>query len=136
VRSPVGESPRGVDRVVATEAHGRDVDIGTEVGFLSGGQRQLVAIAGALAFDPEVVIRDEPTSARSVDATRPVVETVERLAEGGVTVVIVPHNIETDPEMADRVGVLYRGSIVDVLRPEEAELEHLNTLMTTGQDAD
>lgn len=111
---------------------GRDVDIKTEVEFLSGGQRQLVAIGRALAFDPEVIILDEPTSALSVDATRLVQDTIRRLSENGITIVIVSHDIESVLDLADRIGVLYRGALVDVLEPHETELEQLNELMTTG----
>lgn len=111
---------------------GRDVDLNTEVEFLSGGQRQLVAIGRALAFDPEVIILDEPTSALSVDATRLVQDTIDRLAEQGITIVIVSHNIESVLEHADRIGVLYQGTLVDILKPEDTGLEPLNDLMTTG----
>jgi len=112
----------------------RDVDLNTEVEFLSGGQRQLVAIGRALAFDPEVIILDEPTSALSVDATRLVQRTIRRLSEEqGITIIIVSHNIESILGLADRIGVLYQGSLVDVLLPEETNIEALNDLMTTGQ---
>ncbi|PSQ11110.1 sugar ABC transporter ATP-binding protein, partial [Halobacteriales archaeon QS_7_68_65] len=108
------------------------IDIETEVDFLSGGQRQLVAIGRALAFDPEVIILDEPTSALSVDATRLVQDTIRRLSEEGITIVIVSHNIESVLDLADRIGILYQGALVDILEPHETELEQLNELMTTG----
>jgi len=111
---------------------GRDLDIKTEVEFLSGGQRQLVAIGRSLAFDPDVIILDEPTSALSVDATRLVQDTIDTLADQGITIVIVSHNIESVLKHADRIGVLFRGSIVDIKQPEETDLEELNELMTTG----
>lgn len=116
--------------------HGRlgrtDIDLRTEVQFLSGGQRQLVAIARTLAFEPDVIILDEPTSALSVDAARLVHETIRRLQEEGITVVIVSHNIEDVLRIADRIGVLYHGELVDVLTPGETDLEMLTELMTTG----
>jgi len=111
---------------------GRDLDIRTEVEFLSGGQRQLVAIGRALAFDPDVIILDEPTSALSVDATRLVQDTIDTLADQGITIVIVSHNIESVLKHADRIGVLFQGQIVDIKRPAETDLEELNELMTTG----
>ena len=119
-------------REIMMDRLGRDVDLNTEVEFLSGGQRQLVAIGRALAFDPEVIILDEPTSALSVDATRLVQDTIDRLADQGITIVIVSHNIESVLEHADRIGVLYQGTLVDILKPEETGLEPLNDLMTTG----
>ncbi|MFC6862845.1 ATP-binding cassette domain-containing protein [Halomicroarcula sp. GCM10025817] len=118
---------------IMMERLGRDIDLNTEVEFLSGGQRQLVAIGRALAFDPEVIILDEPTSALSVDATRLVQDTIETLSkEQGITIVIVSHNIESVLELADRIGVLYQGQLVDILDPSETGLEPLNDLMTTG----
>ncbi|WP_336338290.1 ATP-binding cassette domain-containing protein [Haloarcula brevis] len=111
---------------------GRDLDIKTEVEFLSGGQRQLVAIGRALAFDPDVIILDEPTSALSVDATRLVQDTIDTLADRGITIVIVSHNIESVLRHADRIGVLFQGQLVDIKQPAETSLEELNELMTTG----
>ncbi|GGN88592.1 ATP-binding cassette domain-containing protein [Haloarcula pellucida] len=119
-------------RAIMMDQLGRDVDIKTEVEFLSGGQRQLVAVGRALAFDPDVIILDEPTSALSVDATRLVQDTLDRLAEEGITIVIVSHNIESVLAHADRIGVLYQGRLVDIKQPEETDLEELNELMTTG----
>ncbi|MEF8827748.1 MAG: ATP-binding cassette domain-containing protein [Haloarcula sp.] len=111
---------------------GRDLDIKTEVEFLSGGQRQLVAIGRALAFDPDVIILDEPTSALSVDATRLVQDTIDTLADQGITIVIVSHNIESVLRHADRIGVLFQGRLVDLKQPDETDIEELNELMTTG----
>lgn len=117
---------------IMMERLGRDLDIKTEVEFLSGGQRQLVAIGRSLAFDPDVIILDEPTSALSVDATRLVQDTIDTLADQGITIIIVSHNIESVLKHADRIGVLFRGSLVDIKQPEETDLEELNELMTTG----
>ncbi|WP_204960070.1 ATP-binding cassette domain-containing protein [Salinigranum salinum] len=111
---------------------GRDVNVQTEVEFFSGGERQLVAVGRALAFDPQVIILDEPTSALSVDATRLVVDTLQRLRDTGHTIVIVSHNIETVLQMADRIGVLYQGELVGIYDPADTDLERLNKLMTTG----
>ena len=119
------------DRLGRTE-----MDINTEVQFLSGGQRQLVAVARTLAFDPDVIILDEPTSALSVDATDLVHRTIEYLQDQGITVIIVSHSIEDVLQIADRIGVLYQGALVDVTVPEEATLESLTDLMTTGTYGD
>jgi ABC-type sugar transport system ATPase subunit len=118
---------------IMTGRLGRDLDVRTEVEFFSGGERQLVAIGRALAFDPEVIILDEPTSALSVDATRLVHETIRKLREDGHTIVIVSHSIESVLRLADRIGVLYQGEVVATLEPHETDLERLNELMTTGQ---
>jgi len=134
---PVGfidwDETREQARHIVHDRLGRtEIDIDTEVQFLSGGQRQLVAVARTLAFDPDVIILDEPTSALSVDATDLVHRTIEYLQEEGMTVIIVSHSIEDVLQIADRIGVLYQGALVDVTVPEEASLESLTDLMTTG----
>lgn len=110
-----------------------DINAHTEVEFLSGGQRQLVAIARALAFDPQLVILDEPTSALSVEATELVHETVRRLKEEGITVVIVSHSLEEIFGLADRIAVLYQGSLVDVAQTDKVSQEDLKHMMSTGR---
>ena len=111
---------------------GRDVNVRTEVEFFSGGQRQLVAVARSLAFDPEVIVLDEPTSALSIDATRLVHETIERLRDQGMTIIIVSHSIESVLELADRIGVLYQGRLVETLDPDRTDIMEITELMTTG----
>lgn len=115
---------------------GRDLNLETEVEFFSGGERQLIAIARALAFEPEVIILDEPTSALSVDATNLVHETLRRLRDEGHTIVIVSHSIEDVLELADTVAVLYQGRLVEVTSPAEENLQSLTDLIVTGQRND
>jgi ABC-type sugar transport system ATPase subunit len=120
-------------REIVHERLGREeMNPQSEVQFLSGGQRQLVAVARTLAFDPDVIILDEPTSALSVDATRLVHDTIEFLQDQDITVIIVSHSIEDVLQISDRIGILYQGQLVDITTPEEATLETLTTLMTTG----
>ena len=113
-----------------------DIDPHTEVEYLSGGQRQLVAIARALAFDPKLVILDEPTSALSVEATELVHETVRRLKEQGITVIIVSHSLEEIFSLADRIAVLYQGSLVDVAETDKVSQDALKHMMSTGERLD
>lgn len=110
----------------------RDIPVTAEVDYLSGGERQLVAIARALAFDPEVVVLDEPTSALAVNATRLVHDTIRQLKTEGHTVVVVSHSIDSVLELADRIGVLYQGKLVTVTDPESTDLERLNEAMISG----
>ncbi len=119
------------ERIIRTHLK-RDIDPRAEVDFHSGGERQLVAIARALAFDPEVVILDEPTSALSVDATSLVHETVETLKENGHTIIIVSHSMDEVFSLADRVGVLHQGRIVDDVPTDEVTQDELEHMMTTG----
>lgn len=126
------ETYRRADEIVIEQLD-RDLDTRTEVEFFSGGERQLFAIGRALAFDPEVIILDEPTSALSVDATDLVHRTIRRLRdEEGITIIIVSHSIESVLDLADRIGVLYQGNLIDVRTPAESSLESLTQLMTTG----
>jgi len=111
---------------------GQDLDPRSEVEFLSGGQRQLVAIARALTFDPDVLILDEPTSALSFAGTELVHETIEGLQSEGRTQVIISHDITDVFRLADRIGVMYQGSLVDVVDPEETTRETVESLIRSG----
>jgi D-xylose transport system ATP-binding protein len=83
-----------------------------EVGALSGGQRQSVAIARSLLGDPKVVMLDEPTAALGVAQTRQVLDMVRRLRDRGLGVVVISHNLADIFEMADRIIVLRLGQRV------------------------
>lgn len=81
----------------------------TEVGLLSGGQRQAIAIARAVLGDPRIVILDEPTAALGVTQTAQVLALVTRLKERGLGVILISHNLADVFEVADRVEVLRLG---------------------------
>jgi ABC-type sugar transport system ATPase subunit len=116
-----------------TETLNRSIDPRAEVAYLSGGQRQLVAISRALAFDPEVIILDEPTSALSVEATDLVHDTVRQLKQQGRTLVIVSHSIDEIRGLADRIAVLYQGILADVVdTPDAVDDQTLKNLISTG----
>jgi D-xylose transport system ATP-binding protein len=87
-------------------------NVRTEVGSLSGGQRQSVAIARSLLGDPKIVMLDEPTAALGVAQTRQVLDLVKRLKDRGLGVVVISHNLQDVFEMADRVIVLRLGQRV------------------------
>jgi D-xylose transport system ATP-binding protein len=84
----------------------------TEVGSLSGGQRQSVAIARTLIGEPKVVLFDEPTAALGVQQTAQVLALVRRLADDGLGVVMISHNLVDVFEVADRIIVLRLGERV------------------------
>src|SRR5205823_6191052 len=80
----------------------------------SGGMRQRVIIAMALALDPEVVIMDEPTTALDVVVQREILQQIEVLkAELGFAVLFVTHDLSLLLEFADRVAIMYAGEIVE-----------------------
>ena len=82
-------------------------------GNLSGGQKQRVAIARALAMKPEVMLFDEPTSALDPELIGSVLETIQGLAEEGMTMVVVTHEIGFAREVADRVIYMDQGLIAE-----------------------
>jgi D-xylose transport system ATP-binding protein len=81
----------------------------TEVGSLSGGQRQSVAIARALLGEPKMVILDEPTAALGVEQTAQVLGLIKRLRDRGLAVVLISHNLVDVREASDRIVVLRLG---------------------------
>jgi D-xylose transport system ATP-binding protein len=83
-----------------------------KVSSLSGGQRQTVAIARSVLKKAKVVILDEPTAALGVAQTEQVLALVRRLAESGVAVILISHNLVDVFEVADYVSVLYLGQMV------------------------
>ena len=86
---------------------------------LSGGQKQRVAIARALAMKPEVMLFDEPTSALDPEMVGEVLEVMKELAEGGMTMVIVTHEMGFAREAANRVFFMDQGYIMEQGTPEQ-----------------
>jgi ABC-type polar amino acid transport system ATPase subunit len=86
---------------------------------LSGGQQQRVAIARALAMGPDIMLFDEVTSALDPELVKGVLETMRSLAEAGMTMVVVTHEMGFAREVADRVVFLDRGVIVEQGPPQE-----------------
>ena len=84
---------------------------------LSGGQQQRVAIARALALDPEVMLFDEPTSALDPERVKEVLDAMRQLAQGGMTMVVVTHEIGFAREVADRGDVYGSGPSGGNIRP-------------------
>ena len=90
---------------------------------LSGGQQQRVAIARALAISPRLMLFDEPTSALDPELVGEVLAVIRRLAEAGMTMIVVTHEVRFAREVADRVIFMAEGHIVEQ-GPPEAVLDH------------
>lgn len=86
---------------------------------LSGGQKQRVAIARALAMEPDLMLFDEPTSALDPEMVGEVLEVMKELAKGGMTMIVVTHEIGFAREVADRIIFMDGGYIVEQGTPEE-----------------
>ncbi len=86
---------------------------------LSGGQKQRVAIARALAMDPKVILFDEPTSALDPEMVKEVLEVMKSLADTGMTMLIVTHEMGFAREVADRILFLDGGKLIEDASPEQ-----------------
>lgn len=86
---------------------------------LSGGQKQRVAIARALAMEPDIMLFDEPTSALDPELVGEVLTTMKDLAEEGMTMVVVTHEMGFAKEVADRIVYMHDGKIVEHGTPDE-----------------
>ena len=85
---------------------------------LSGGQKQRVAIARALAMDPEIMLFDEPTSALDPEMVGEVLDVMKKLAENGMTMVVVTHEMGFAKEVATRIIFIDEGVVAESGSPE------------------
>jgi D-xylose transport system ATP-binding protein len=104
-----------------------------KVASLSGGQRQTVAIAKAVLWNSKVVFLDEPTAALGVAQTRQVLDLVRRLADQGLGVVLISHNMNDVMEVADRVAALYLGRIAAEVFTKDSSTTQIVELITAGR---
>jgi len=121
-------APKAVKRLTKVEADQIGKDLLEKVGLmdkvdaypasLSGGQKQRVSICRALAMQPEVMLFDEPTSALDPEMVKEVLEVMKSLAETGMTMIVVTHEMGFAKEVADRILFLDAGEIVEDATPE------------------
>ena len=102
------------------------------VATLSGGQRQSVAVARAVLWNNRVVFLDEPTAALGVAQTRQVLELVKRLADQGLAVVLISHNLHDVFEVATRITVLRLGRDVGVYERDKTTQQEVVQAITAG----
>lgn len=105
-----------------------------KVEMLSGGQRQAIAIARAAAFEPRVLIMDEPTSALAVAEVEAVLALIDRVKAKGVSVVLITHRLQDLFRVCDRIAVMYEGTKVAERAIAETDLQDLVRLIV-GQKA-
>jgi D-xylose transport system ATP-binding protein len=105
-----------------------------EVGLLSGGQRQAVACARAIAFGKRIVILDEPTSALGAREAGNVLRLIKEATEHGTSVIVISHNMEHVIEVADRAVVLRQGRYVGEEEPSPDKQEKLVSMIVGGGD--
>jgi D-xylose transport system ATP-binding protein len=102
------------------------------VSSLSGGQRQTVAIAKAVLWNSKVVVLDEPTAALGVAQTAQVLDLVRRLADRGLAVVLISHNMLDVLQVSDRIATLYLGQLAATVKRSDVNQQQLVELITTG----
>ena len=122
-------APMNVKGVPEKEAKEKAVKLLNQVGLgdkldsypakLSGGQQQRVAIASALAMEPKMMLFDEPTSALDPELVGDVLNVMKELAEEGMTMLVVTHEMGFAREVADRVVFMYDGAILEEGSPKE-----------------
>jgi simple sugar transport system ATP-binding protein len=105
-------------------------DVGTPVGMLSGGQRQSIAVARAVAFASRIIFMDEPTAALGVVQRGRVLDVIRRVRDRGVSVVLVSHNMPEVLAVADRVEVLRMGRRVAAYTAAQTSVDELVGAMT------
>jgi ABC-type sugar transport system ATPase subunit len=106
------------------------------VGSLSGGQRQSIAVAKAVMLDAKLVIMDEPTAALGVAQTALVLDLIRRLADQGICVIMISHNLTDVFKVADRIAVLYLGRLVTVGPASDFDTATAVHWMTAGTGPD
>jgi len=106
------------------------------VSALSGGQRQTVAIARAVLWNSKLVILDEPTAALGVAQTEQVLQLVRRLADKGLAVILISHNMNDVIRVADRVVALYLGRTAAQVTASDSSTSQIVELITSGRSGD
>ena len=103
-----------------------------KVASLSGGQRQTVAIARAVLWNSKVVILDEPTAALGVAQTEQVLKLVRQLADNGLAVIVISHNLNDVFQVADNIAAMYLGTMAAQVEKTSVNQNDVVRLITTG----
>jgi D-xylose transport system ATP-binding protein len=106
------------------------------IASLSGGQRQTVAIARAVLWNSKLVILDEPTAALGLAQTEQVLNLVRRLADNGLAVILISHNMNDVMQVADSIATLYLGQLAAQVDVKDVTRAQVVELITAGRSGD
>lgn len=122
-------APRVVNKLSKKEANDKGMKLLEKVGLadkanqypsrLSGGQKQRVAIARAIAMDPDVLLLDEPTSALDPEMVKEVLDVIRELAQTGITMVLVTHEMGFAKDVSDTIHFMDGGILIESAPPKE-----------------
>ena len=128
VRKNITLAPVKLKKMTQTQADAKAMELLTKVGLadkadvypaqISGGQKQRVAIARALAMEPKYMLFDEPTSALDPEMVGEVLDVMKRLAQSGMTMVVVTHEMGFAREVGDRILFIDEGVVMEQNKPE------------------
>ncbi len=110
-------------------------DVTATAGSLSGGQRQVVAVARAVSRAGELIILDEPTAALGAKQSQIVLDTIHAMRERGFGVVLISHDLPRVLDIADRIVVMRFGRVVAEVAPKGQTVRHIVSLMLGEQSA-
>jgi ABC-type sugar transport system ATPase subunit len=108
-------------------------DLAGSIGLMSGGQRQAIAVARAVAFARRVLILDEPTAALGLRETKNVLDTVRRLPQQGIAVILITHNMQHVLDLCDNAIVMRQGRVVGSERPNTESLQRIVSMIVGAQ---
>jgi D-xylose transport system ATP-binding protein len=128
-----GEMERRARRTLASLSVRTVKSVRQVVSSLSGGQRQTVAIAKSVLWNSKVVLLDEPTAALGVAQTEQVLALVRRLADAGIGVVLISHNMNDVLQVSDRIAVLYLGRLAAEVKARDVTNAQVVELITSGR---
>lgn len=141
-KGPLGSVFRMLDKKGMERRAGQSVqrlgiqtiqNMGQAVETLSGGQRQAVAVARAAAFGSKVVVLDEPTAALGVKESGMVLQMIKQLRDGGLSIILISHNMPHVWEVADRIHIQRLGALAGLITPQSHDMGEGVAIMTGAQ---
>lgn len=112
------------------------LNLNQELGYLSGGQRQAVAICRAVGWGAKLVIFDEPTAALGVKESSEVHKLIKRLRQQGISIIMISHNFEEVMDLADLIWVMRQGKAIASRKASETTGRELVAILTGAESKD